>query len=483
MNDDRPNILLITCDQLRLDALGCYGNPVIHTPHIDALAARGVRFNRAFTAAPICAPNRGSIVTGRYPSVHGLRENGMVLRPSELTLMEMLRRAGYRTCGAGKMHFGPQWRMPVDGGALIDPSPDMAIDPQPAPAQMPWYGFEEVCLTEDNRVGPYERYLREHGHDVWADPHSFTYPQHITVRSAYPDQHYQTTWIADRAIKMLERRCGDRPFFVWASFVDPHHPFTPPAPFDTMYDPADMPLPAFDPNEVDRWPSVYGHKHFACEGSHEAIGMCDLSDADWQRVIAYYYGMVSLIDKQVGRLVEVLARTGEFDRTIILFTADHGEMLGDHHLMFKGTNFDCVTNVPLIVTRPGERCGGESREAMCSSIDLTPTVLDMLGLAVPSSVQGRSLAPNLDDAAAGLRQSILIEHQTLMRGLRTDRELLVWHGPGERGEFYDLTDDPHCFRNRWAEPSWADRRWELTDVLFEQIVLNRDPAIKKLGPC
>ena len=158
-----PNILFITADQLRADALGCYGNEVIDTRNIDALAARGVRFTRMFAAYPVCAPNRGSMATGRYPTIHGLRANGMRLPQSELTLMEVLRRNGYRTYGAGKMHFGPQWQFPADGSPIKDPDPSTAFNPQPEPGEFPWYGFDAAMLTEDHRTGPYADYLAEHG--------------------------------------------------------------------------------------------------------------------------------------------------------------------------------------------------------------------------------------------------------------------------------------------------------------------------------
>jgi len=478
-----PNVLLITCDQLRLDALGCYDNPVIRTPHIDALAARGVRFERTFTALPACAPNRASMATGRYPSVHGLRDNGMVLPESETTLMHTLRDAGYQTCGVGKMHFGPQWRYPKGGGPLVDPTPDMAINPQPNDDTLPWYGFDRVMLSEDNRVGPYEQYLNHHGYNIWDDPHSFSYPQHATVRSAWPEAHHQTTWVADRSIDMITDRDADRPMFMWTSFVHPHHPFNPPAPFDTLYDPADMPLPVFDPDEVARWPEAYRTKYFAEQGGHEAIGMHRLTDADWQRVRAYYYGMISLIDKQVGRLTETLKAQGILDNTLIVFTADHGEMLGDHHLLFKGTIFDEVSNVPLIIARPGDTGGSRCDELGCST-DLMPTILDLLGLGIPDTVQGASLMPCVTgEGTPPGRDAILIEHGDGLRVMRTGRDLLGWRGPGQRGEWYRLDDDPHCLHNRWDDSALAERRHELIEQLLGLVTNNLDPSRRRVGPC
>ena len=219
------------------------------------------------------------------------------------------------------------------------------------PCQLPSRFQNENCC-------PYGRYLEKHGYDVWADPHSFTYPQHTTRRSVYPEEHHQTTWVADRSIEFLNEHASDEPFFLWTSFVDPHHPFTPPAPYDEMYTPSDMPLPKRSEDEEARWPEAYRRKYRATEGGHEAIGMSRLSDAEWQRIAAFYYGMMSLIDKQVGRILDVLREKGIADDTVVVFTADHGEMLGDHGLVFKGTTFEQVTRMPLILSR-ASAAGGD----------------------------------------------------------------------------------------------------------------------------
>lgn len=478
--DGKPNIILITCDQLRKDALGCYGNPVVQTPNIDRLASRGVRFERIFTALPTCAPNRASLATGRYPSINGLSENGRSLPLSEVTLMQALRDSGYSTYGVGKMHFEPQWNFPPDGSPLKDPGPELAENPQPD--QTPWYGFDKVWITEDHRVGPYADYLRAHGLDPWADPHSFTYPQHQCVRSAYPAKHHQTHWIADRSIEFLnEHQAGD-PFFMWVSFVDPHHPFNPPAPYDTMYDPEEMPLPVWDESEVDGWPEFVRRKYSAVEGGHEAIGMCHIKDAEWQRIKAYYYGMVTFIDDQIGRIEEALSARGMLDNTIFVFTADHGELLGDHHLVFKGPHYDCVTNMPLFVTRPGETAAGESRRQIGNCIDVMPTILDLAAVDVPAGVQGRSLVPVLEDNELTHYEATLIEMNPF-RTIWTEDARLTWHGAGLRGELYDHRRDPNCFHNLWDDPAAVDLKQRLMGQLIGLMVQNTDPLPVRTGAC
>ncbi|MBL4701646.1 MAG: sulfatase-like hydrolase/transferase [Phycisphaeraceae bacterium] len=478
-----PNILLITCDQLRCDALGCYDNPVIKTPHIDQLAKDGIRFDQTFTASPVCSPNRASMATGRYPSVHGLRTNGLVLPDTELTFMEVLRLHGYATYASGKMHFGPQWRFPPNGEPFVNPTPDLAVNPQPSPEKMPWYGFEKVAITEDNRVGPYADYLTERGYDVWADPHSFSYPQHACVRSVCPEEHSQTAWTADQSISFINEHDNSKPLFCWTSFVHPHHPFNPPAPYDTMYDPKDMPLPAWRDGEDALWPKAYIEHYTRTKGSHEAIGMFRLTDADWQRVKAYYYGMISLIDKQVGRLKDALRKQGMLDNTIIVFTSDHGEMLGDHHMVFKGSSYDCVTRVPMIITRPDKSQAGHRREALANSIDLMPTILDLANAPIPPSVQGQSLVGVMDDPKQVTRDAVLIEHPFLRRSVRTDDALLTWHGENTCSELYDLILDPDCQKNLWGQSDAKQLQDKMLHKLIRLMVNYHDPLPLQVGPC
>jgi len=479
-----PNILLLMADQLRRDALGCYGNGVIQTPHIDDLAHRGVRFGRMFTAYPVCAPNRASIVTGRYPTVHRLRANGMRLPTSELTLMQVLRAAGYRTYGAGKMHFGPQWEFPADGSPIRDPDPSTAIDPQPGRDEFPWYGFDRVMLTEDHRMGPYGRYLARHGYNVWDELHSASYPQHATVCSAFPEEHHQTTWITDRALEYLASHPTDRPFFLWVSYVHPHHPFNPPAPYHMLYGSEDMPLPVWREGEVEEWPQAYRSKYIATQGGHEAIGMCRLQDEDWRRIKSYYYGMISLIDKSIGRLMEALRERDQFQDTIVIFTADHGENLGDHHLLFKGTTYDCVTAMPFVLSWPGHVPMGEVRDLLSSSIDIMPTILELVGVQhpSPSPFQGVSLVSALADEGYSVRDALLMENAGPRRSVRTRDALLTWHDLRSAGELYDLATDPHCLYNLWGRTEAATLQSELLHLIIQLMAENVDPLPAQEGP-
>ena len=266
--------------------------------------------------------------------------------------------------------------------------------------------------------------------------------------------------------------------------MHPHHPFNPPAPYDTMYRAQDMPLPVWDEGEVARWPDAYRQKFEATQGGHEAVGMCNLKDEDWQRIKAYYYGMISLIDKNVGRLLDTLREQGQLENTLIVFTADHGENLGDHRLLFKGTTYDCVTNVPFIVSWPGNNHPGEGRDVLSSSIDIMPTLLELVGLRPPdpSPIQGTSLLPALVDEPDGIRDALLIENSGIRRSVRTPDALLTWHGEGKRGELYDLATDPDQLCNLWDAPRAAGQRSHLLDLLIRLMAENVDPLPIREGP-
>jgi arylsulfatase A-like enzyme len=244
-----------------------------------------------------------------------------------------------------------------------------------------------------------------------------------------------------------------------------------------------MPLPVWDEAEVERWPQAYRRKYDALSSGHEAVGLCDFCDEDWQRIKAYYYGMISQIDANIGRLLESLRASGQLEDTLIVFTADHGENLGDHHLLFKGTTYDCVTRVPFLV-RPPEAVSSSTRDLLCSSIDVLPTVLDLAGIAHPdpSPIQGQSLAPCLADPGHRLRESVLIENGGIRRSVRTETALLTWHGPSRRGELYDLAADPDCLVNLWDEPGAAALRSTLLDELIHLMAANVDPLPVKEGP-
>jgi arylsulfatase A-like enzyme len=508
----RPNILLIITDQHRADHLGCYGNPTVRTPHIDALAATGRRFERCYVTNPICMPNRAAMLTGRMPSINGVRHNGVPLPLESLTFAEVMRSAGYRTALIGKAHLQSQSRRevpdplifpgmrPADLGREDWPTsmPDYTRDPRylaereelwtadpTRSIDLPYYGFERVefaCGHGDQMSGHYRAWARERlpGIDdligpANALPGSALAPQ--AWRTAVPEELYPTSFVEQRTIAALEHfaRNDGSPFLLQCSFPDPHHPFTPPGRYWDMYAPADIDLPPsfglIDPAE----PALLSRlRALHAQPGHVPGRFCTqfVEAAALRQAIALNYGAISMIDDAVGRIMASLQRLGLADDTVVIFTADHGDLMGDHSLIFKqGFHYEGLIRIPLIWREPQ---GGAPvvEQGLASTLDLARTVLGRAGLPVPVGVQGIDLL-----ARGAARDGVVIEeddlpiHMGALGPVRmtsfVDRRwrLTVWHGD-PHGELFDREADPHELHNLWYAPAAAAVRAELTEQLL-----------------
>ena len=383
------------------------------------------------------------------------------------------------------MHFRPQWTFPkgdyqsahdYDGGLE-------AVNPQPNPWEFPFYGFEKGAFTEDNRVGPYGEYLKKHGFNVLDDPHSFTFGQHTTVQSAWPKEHHQTAWIANKAIDFLQDHSEETPFFMWVSFIHPHSPFNPPAPYDTMYDPKDMSLPIRSEEEISKWPKVYQRRYKAKDGHHGGISYSEFTDYDWQRLKAYYYGMIHFIDDEIGHILDALREKEILDQTLIVFTSDHGEMMGDHHLLLKGTQYDCVTNVPFLFAPPKSELQNKKWNKLCQSIDIMPTILEYVNVPIPKGVQGQSILSAFSDPSLTPYDDVLIEMSKDIRTLRTEKARISWHSNDKEGELYDLEKDPYCLNNLWNESEAISLKQRMMESLLDRMTCNQDPLQERKALC
>ena len=520
----RPNFLLIITDQQRADHLGCAGHPVLRTPNIDQIAAKGTRFDRFYVATPVCMPNRASLMTGRMPSAHGGRHNGIPLSRDAVTFVDLLRAANYATALIGKSHLQTQSGRPpiskfeVKEGYLPPPEglnearrstyrdgsydqelPERWNEPD-AKIDTPFYGFDHVELLKghgDQLSGTYLQWFRERHPDPYSlmgpknqlSGNTYTVPQ--AWRTAVPEELSSSAFIADRTAAYLRDFKGDQPFFVMASFPDPHHPFTPPGKYWNMYRPEDMPRPpVFDRNDwvppphVQAWIDLHrrGEKPMDQTTAHGV----DLKEALEARALTC--GSVSCIDDAVGKIMEALNASGEAENTVVIFTSDHGEYLGDHGLLLKGlAHYDEIIRVPFIWADP--TClGGETSGALASTIDFPATVLDRAGLAPFNGFQGRSLMPVVAGRAAVHRAELVIEDENQRtlpglgrtpreRTLVTDRYRLSVFQDQDWGELYDLREDPDELRNLWDAPECADVRSDLTSrLLFRLIeIVDRSP--------
>ena len=454
----RPSVLLIMTDQQRSDALGAAGNAVIRTPHLDALARQGVLFTDCWVQHPVCMPSRASIFSGRYPSAHRVRTNGVALPRQEKTLAQIFLENGYRTGGAGKFHFLPHLNRQL---------PTMETHPGP------FYGFQEFHIGEDDRTGEYGPWLKRN------------HPEYSGKRDhELPVELHHTYWTASHTIDFI-RKCASRreAFFAFCSFVDPHQGYDPPPPYRAMYREADMPAAITREGELEDKPPFF--KTFSRQWQ-------SLNDrVPYHRT--QYYGEVTFIDDAIGRILAVLEELRIRESTLLVFTSDHGDMLGDHGLFFKGPfHYRGCTNVPLLFHWPGHLKAGKRVAGIVQEIDLLPTITTLLGMTTPPGVQGKSQKPVLttDSTDTGY-ESALIEFGTsgatvpnLVRPDAETPDLYTIRGakwrmsyyPGkDYGELYDLENDPHEFVNRWKDPSLQATKRQLKDELLDRVLAAHDP--------
>ncbi len=485
------NVLFIMCDQLRADYLGYAGHPALRTPHIDALARRGVAFRRAYCQAPICGPSRMSFYTGRYMTSHGATWNGVPLDVGELTLGDYMRPLGVRTALVGKTH------MSADRKGLAR----VGLDPKTGPGRLiAECGFEpferDDGLHPDQLLNPdlaYNAYLRAQGYDAHNPWHDFANAAEGPdgelisgwyLRSApYParvaEEHSETAYMTDRAMAFV-RDAGDTPWCLHLSYIKPHWPYIAPAPYDKAYS-ADDVLPANrDAGEREAPHPVIGAFMQHAEGQSFA------SEDVRRAVIPAYMGLIEQIDQHIGRLMSFLDSSGRLDDTLIVFTSDHGDYLGDHWLGEKELFHEESARVPLVVVDPDSRADGTrgtTEDALVETIDLVPTFIDACGGTVADErLEGCSLLPIIrGDAAADRRDAVFSEADYAFRGarrdlglppdaaraymVRTDRWKYV-HYDGFRPQLFDLEDDPQERHDRGADPATAAVRTELNDRLF-----------------
>lgn len=480
---ERPNILLILADELRADALGCFGNRTCRTPHLDALAAEGAMLSQCMVTQPTCTPSRASILTGCYPSALRSRMVGCFTPDDPRFLPKVLATSGYRTASIGKIHLQPQ-------AAEIEQLPRVKEQDE----DFAYYGFGEVDLVNGHGMqtrGPdYTAWLSQRVPDlrerlaaarpITPGVNNATGSLRTHTWELPPDAH-SGDYVSDRACAFLERAGADQqqqPFFLHASFPDPHHPTTVPEPYATMYRPSEMPLPIPPVTEAEGATADQLKTLRGVDRDHPIGTPPDNYDrytaADWRVTKAIYYGMVSLLDEQVGRILRTLRTTGLERNTIVVFCSDHGEYLGDHGFMGKGFHYDSVLRTPMIVRGPGVSAGQTLAE-MASTVDLAPTLLDYAGIDEPEGVQGVSMRGALAGTSPLPRDGVLTENDDdsmpmRARTLTTRDWKLTWHLGTEQGELYDRRRDPDERRNRWDDPASAGVKTTLLSRLLAEVV-------------
>ncbi len=434
----RLNLLILTNDQHRADALGCTGNPVVRTPAIDRLAAQGALFENHYVQCPQCVPSRSAMHTGRYPHTNRAPTNLYRLSDREETLAMILSRNGYRTATTGELPFAPTKFLG---------------------------GFQEVLPGGEAMPPDYAALRQRHAENLKSGFQA--------VAAPWPEQYDETALHAGRAIAFL-RANRERPFYLHVNFRRPHHPFDPPAPFDRMYEGARFPASHRRDGEMNDKPPA---QRKALENS-VGFDLRTMTPRDLDRIKSCYYGMISLNDRYIGRILDELDQLRLAGRTIVVFNSDHGEMLGDHGLLFKGGYFyDEVVHAPLILRAPGLPAGKRVPD-LVETVDLMPTLLDLLGLATPDRLQGRSLLPLISGAER--RSGAAYSEFPGIKMVRTREWKLVHYVRAPYGELYDLREDPHELYNRWHDPAYAAARSEMLGRLADWLVTTEDPLLSPL---
>ena len=456
-----PNILLISADQMRWDCLGAIGNPVIQTPNLDRLARRGVLFRNGFTPDPICVPARASIMTGNYPHVcTGQKANGGRIRADQPLLTETLKSAGYHTYALGKLHFVPY--SPPGEPRLV-------------------HGFQHVRLTESGRIlkqfdperqqrglEDYIDYLEDVGWGGYSRAHGIGNNDVRPCRSPLPPEHHVDHWIADCTIAAIDQHRSERaekPFFMWMSSPKPHSPYDPPKGYDDLYDPRDIPPPfGWGENGVEK---QLRDKDPAIDKARFTHGVDSLSPQAWQVIRAYYYGGITFLDAQIGRVLDHLERNGQLEDTLILFTADHGDLTGDYGSCFKTCHYNGAVRVPFLAAGPGV-ARGQVSNALVGLQDILPTFAAAAGATVDEDIQGIDLTPVFANPATRARETYYATTKSDCGNafMITDGIWKYIHSEsGGTEELYNQSDDPGEETNLADEPACADMLHEMRQTL------------------
>lgn len=432
MPDSRPNLLFLFPDQWRGDCLGSLGHPVVETPFLDQMAAQGVTFTSAYSPCPSCVAARASLITGQTPSTNGrLGYQDSVPWPYPNTLMRVLRDGGYQTLMTGKTHFYPQ------RAAL---------------------GFEEMRLYDTQHLdadfeSDYHIWLHEKSGGLVRDTaREIEGNSWLACPWTHSESLHPTTWNVDRSIELLSRRDPTRPFFLMAGFHRPHPPLDPPLSFYERF--ADKPLP---PAPVGDWAS---ENDFPITNVNGAAGR--LPPHVFERTRRAYYAQIAHIDYQIGRLLFWMQKRGLLQNTWVIFSSDHGELLGDHHQWRKFNALEGSAKVPLLIKPPPETdsARGSRCDAPVALYDLMPTLLEAAQIPIPESVEGRSLAPLVRGESPTWRDFVHGEHTRSNAGWHfvTDgREKFIWDSQSGREWFFDLQSDPQECRDLVAAPERAAR--------------------------
>lgn len=495
----RPNILFITSDQQHWNTIGKHF-PEVKTPNLDRLANNGMLFKRAYCPNPTCTPTRASLITGQYPSEHGAWSLGTKLPEDAETIGDLFQAQGYDSSLIGKAHFQP----------LLGTEEFPSKESYPLLRDLdfwkgyhgPFYGFNHVELArnhcDETHAGQhYALWMKEKGLENWEDHFRNTWgdfdfskdgkinPEQLHSWTL-PEEYHYNNWITERSIARMEHcRKAEQPFFTWASYFDPHPPYLVPEPWASMYDPKDVTVPKMQPGEHDKNPP---HFNLTQEANPDFSYLAEENDwnhgmeshvqdeASLAKDIAIYYGMISMLDHYVGKLLDYLEDSGQAENTLVVFTTDHGHYYGHHGLIAKGAfHYEDAIRVPMIASWPGIIPAGTETDALQSLVDLPVTFLKAAGMEVPRQMQGVDQLPVWTGQAEAARKHVSVEfrHQPTTIHMRTyvdKRYKMTVYYNQSYGELFDLEADPGELNNLWDAPEAAALKSELAfKMLFTEM--------------
>ncbi len=455
----RPNVLWLMSDQHNAACMGHAGRNV-RTPHLDRLAETGVQFTHGYCNNPICAPSRVSFMTGQYCHTHRHIGNDIYEYPQRNpnTLAAVARGNGYQTALIGKAHMVGEWDRE---------------------------GFEHLryCdLCDAHRDDPltnhYYKHLVDHGladeYDLGSLPDGHPGKRDHWFVSPIPHEHSVEVWTGKETVKFLEGRDRSRPFFAQMTFQRPHAPLSVSPERVDMYSPGDIDIP-------DSARDVFGRafatkpewqqRHVANRATYPYVPE---NEAELRKQLTHYFALITIIDEEIGRVLDSLRATGDLDNTIICYVADHGDFGGDHGLVQKNFGiYESIHRIPYLISYPG--CpSGKSLDGIVESVDLYPTLCDLMDIAPPAGIDGRSLVPMIEDDAPGKDFAICewswMHPSTMIHAIRTPRYRLVYYGSDLEGELYDHETDPGELVNLYPDPAHRETRLELLESLFDQVM-------------
>ena len=455
------NLLFIFTDEQRYDTLKAYGNDIIEAPNLNRLSEEGIVFEKAYVTQPVCTPSRSSIMTGLYPHTNGCTRNNLPLIEEFKTIVECDDFSEYRKGYYGKWHLGDEifCQHGFDDWVSFEDE------------YRPWYSDKR----DHNAYSDYHHWLLDKG---YTPPNKLKDGSPCFSRNTacrMKEEHCKPTFIAEKASQFISDN-RDNPFILYVNFLEPHMPFF--GPRDDQYDPMEVTLPEnFDLIPENNTPFRTRRRIEASKSKYKQfMDTENPTELDWRKLIARYWGMVSQVDTAVGTILESLRKSGAYEDTLIVFTSDHGDMMGSHRFVTKDTQYEEAVRVPLIMKVPGLKKNGSTVSSPVSQVDLVPTLLDFLGKDIPEKIQGYSWKQMLNGSGELFEKNVFVEWSPQSNGEERDKDHSIrtvitpdgwkfnWDLNGEH-ELYNLTDDPYESSNLYGNGSFNEKITGLVALL------------------